>query len=328
MKNLLFAFIAALLVAVTLVSCDTVEPNEPGMLVPQTVDENSALPSIFVNGTQLHSEAFGNPDNPMIVVLHGGPGGDYRGILNCSKFSADGYFVVFYDQRGSGLSKRHNKEAYASVQIFIDDLDGVIKHYKQRPDQKVILMGHSWGAMLATAYVNQHPGEVSGVVMMEPGGFTWHDTEEYVKRWRDLGVFDEATNDYLYLDQFLTGEDHNILDYKAAVRGAVTYAKGNKLGIAGPTPFWREGAVCNAASMEYASEHPFDFTTNLRQYTTRVLFVYSELNQAYGRAHAELVSSAYPNVQLAEILGTGHEIPYFGWDDFYPVARAYLNEIK
>jgi proline iminopeptidase len=88
------------------------------------------------------------------------------------------------------------------------------------------------------------------------------------------------------------------------------------------------GAVCNSASFEIAKAHPFDFTTNLQQYTTTILFAYSELNQAYGKAWAEQVSSAYPNVQLVEVRGTGHEIPYFGWDSFYPMAKAYLDTVK
>lgn len=327
MKNHIFAAIVTALAAVTLSSCDILSPDEPGLLVPLTVDQDSSLPSILVNGTQLHSETFGNPNDPMIVVLHGGPGSDYRAMLNCSKFAQDGFYVVFYDQRGSGLSKRYGKDVYKGT-IFVDDLDAVIKYYRRRPDQKMILMGHSWGAMLATAYVNDHPGGINGVVLMEPGGLTWHDTEEYIKRWTSLELFDESSNDYVYLDQLITGNDHNVLDYKFGVRAAVDYAKGNKLGIAGPYPFWRMGAVCNSAALEYAREHPFDYTTNLRQYTTKVLFAYSELNQAYGKAHAELVSSAYPNVQLVEIKGTGHEIPYFGWNNFYPIAKAYLDTIK
>lgn len=328
MKNLFLAFALAAIVIATLAGCDILDPKEPGLLVPKTVDEDSSLPSIFVNGTQLHSEAFGNPNDPMIVVLHGGPGGDYRSMLNCSKFSDDGFYVVFYDQRGSGLSKRFDKESYTSMQLFIDELDGVIRHYRQRPDQKVILMGHSWGAMLATAYVNEHPGQVSGAVLIEPGGFTWHDTEEYIKRVRDLKLFNETSNDYVYLDQIITGNNHNELDYKAAVENAVDFSDGNKVGNTGPYPFWRKGAVCASATIEFARDHPFDFTTNLRQYTTKVLFLYSELNVAYGRAHAELVSSAYPNVQLNQIMGTGHEIPYFAWDSYYPLAKAYLNTIK
>lgn len=327
MKNQFLLFLTAAVVIAALSSCEILDPSDPGLLVPLTVDEDPSLPSISVKGTQLHSETFGNPNDPMIVALHGGPGSDYRSILNFSRFSSDGFYVVFYDQRGSGLSKRHDKEAF-TIQTFIDDLEAVIRYYRRRPDQKVILMGQSWGAMLATAYVNEHPGEISGVVMSEPGGFTWKDAKEYVARTRSLEIFGETTNDYLYLDQLITGNEHKKLDYKAALQNAASFSAGNKVGNPGPYPFWRFGAVCNSASMEYAVARPFDFTTNLRQFTTRVLFCYGELDVAYGRAHAELVSSAYPNVQLVEIRGTGHEIPYFGWEKFYPTAKAYLNSIK
>ena len=94
------------------------------------------------------------------------------------------------------------------MELFIDDLDAVIKYYRRRPDQKVFLVGQSWGAMLATAYVNEHPSEVSGVVMSEPGGFTWNDAKQYISRTRSLDLFGESSNDYVYLDQLVTGSDH------------------------------------------------------------------------------------------------------------------------
>ena len=327
MKHLTFLLAATAFAAITLSSCNILEPGDPGQLVPRTVDEDSSLPSIAVNGTQLHAETFGNPGDPMIVVLHDGPGGDYRALLNLSKFAADGFYVVFYDQRGSGLSRRHNKETY-TVDVFTDDLAAVIAHFSQGPNQKVILMGESWGAMLATAYINKHPADISGAVLIEPGGLTWHDAEDYIKRCRSLSVFDETSNDFVYVDQFITGSDHIMLDYRAALQKGADFAKGNKMGNPGPYPFWRCGAVCNSAAMAYAKDHPFDFTTNLRQFSTRVLFVYSELNQAYGKAYAQKVSSAYPNVEMLHINSSGHQVPYFGWDEFYPAARTYLTSVK
>lgn len=308
-------------------SCETHEMDEPGLLVPLTVDEDPSLPSISVNGTQLHAESFGNPNDPMLVALHGGPGGDYRYLLNCAEFVNDGFFVVMYDQRGSGLSKRHDEKIY-TVQLFIDDLDAVIHHYRKDSAQKIFLLGQSWGAMLATAYVNQNPGKISGLVLAEPGGFTWKDTKDYIERFQTLQLFDEASNDFVYLDQFVTGDDHRVLDYKAGLMAAADFAEGNKTGVEGLEPNWRFGAICHKASLDYAEKYGFDFTTNLNQFNTKVLFVYSELNEAYGKKHAEKVSSVYPNVQLEEILGQGHEMTYFGWNKFYPLAKNYLNEVK
>ncbi len=327
MRSLLLAIATTLTIALPLSSCDILHPEEPGLLVPKTVDEDPTLPSIFVNGTQLHAETFGNPDNPMLVVLHGGPGGDYRSMLKCQAFADDGYYVVFYDQRGSGLSKRYPKEAYSRIEMYTDDLDSVIAHYRRSPGQKLFLMGQSWGAMLATAYVNLHPEAVAGVVLSEPGGFTWKDTKDFVSREYDMNMFGENVSDYLFLDQIITGSDHVKLDFRAAQRGAAGSAPGNPTG-AGPVPMWRFGAVCNAASLKYADEQGFDFTTHLAQYTRPVLFLYSELDKVYGKEHAEHVSSAYPNVQLVEVKGTGHEIPYAGWEKFHALSTTYLNSLR
>ncbi len=307
-------------------SCETHELVEPGRLVPLTVDEDPSLPSITVNGTMLHAETFGDPNDPLLIALHGGPGGDYRGILNCQDFANDGFFVVFYDQRGSGLSERHNEDIY-TPQLFIDDLDAVINYY-QSDGQPLFLVGHSWGAMLAAGYVDQNIDKVDGLILMEPGGLTWEDTEDYTERAVPLNLFDETINDVTYLDQFITSSDHEVLDYKMALLVEADYADGNKQGIAGPVPFWRGGAMCRKGMLEYASDHGFDFTANLEQFTTPVLFAYSELSEAYGKDHAELVSAPFPNVDLVEAKGTGHEIPYFGWDDFYPIAQTYLNTLQ
>lgn len=324
MKNLITLSIA--IAALIATACEPYEMGEPGRLVPLTVTEDSSLPSITVNGTQLHSEAFGNPNNPLIVAIHGGPGGDYRSILNLRNLVDDGYYVAFYDQRGCGLSQRHDKDMY-TVQLYLDDLDAVIDYYKS-PNQPVILAGHSWGAMIAAGYVDQNLDKVNGLILMEPGGLTWEDTEDYIERAVPLEFFTETINDALYMDQFITGSDHEVLDYKTSLLVASDYAEGNKQGNTGPIPIWRSGSVCRTASIEYAMNNSFDFTTNLAQFDTPVLFAYGELNEAYGQSWAEKVSSPFTNVELVEVVNTGHEIPYFGWDNIYPQIMNYLNTIN
>ena len=298
---------------------------ELDQLVPSTVIEDNTIPSININGVELHSESFGNPDDPILIAIHGGPGADYRGLLNFKDLVNDSMFVVFYDQRGSGLSQRLDENSYSNVQVFIDELDGVINHYRQNDTQKVILAGHSWGAMLATAYINQKPNEISGVILAEPGGFTWEQTETYLNESRKLKLFDEQTNDFVYQDQFITASDHNTLDYKLALSTAGDVATGD-IDFA---PYWRYGAICNSASIDLAINNPeqLNFTANLSNYTTKVLFAYSELNEAYGLEHAEEVSNALSNVQLVKIIGCGHEIPHYGWSNFYPMIQNYLIEI-
>jgi proline iminopeptidase len=329
--NQRLSFIPILMLSLLLFACKKeLLINEEGNLVPKTVVLDPSLPAITVNGSKFHAETFGNPADKMLVILHGGPGSDYRSLLNCKEFADYGYFVVFYDQRGSGLSQRYSKNAY-SVQVMPDDLDAVIAHYKTSPSQKVFLLGHSWGAILATAYINQHPGAIRGVILGEPGGFKWQDIKDYVKRSRDYRLNSETLNDAVYLDQFITGDENEqaILDYKYGLLAISDGAKDNPIGNEGPLPFWRGGAVVNKALFDLGEKEKPDWTTDLAQFTTKVLFAYSERNIAYGLAYAQKVSSAYPNVQLEKINGAGHDFISFstGWNNFFPMALTYLNSL-
>lgn len=324
--------IIAVLICTTLAACTKQRQiNEEGNLVPKTVEFDPSVPAISVNGTKLHSEAFGNPADPMVIVLHGGPGGDYRYLLNCKAFANNNYYVVFYDQRGSGLSKRHPASDY-NVQVMLDDLSAVIAHYRTAPDQKVFLLGQSWGAMLATAFMNKYPTAINGAILAEPGGLKWKDIKDYVSRSQDFGFASEASGDAAYLDQFITGtkDQHAVLDYKFMVWASTENYENSPLGNEGSLPVWRSGAVVNAALFDVGEKEKPDFTTNLSQYTTKVLFVYSERNKAYGLAHAQKVSAPFPNVQLFKVNDAGHDMISFpaGWNNFYPVALSYLNSLR
>src|SRR3954465_10264209 len=96
------------------------DPGEPGNLVPRTVVEDPTLPQIQINGTRLHAESFGDPTAPTVMVLHGGPGSDYRSLLNLKALANDGYRVVFWDQRGAGLSQRHDGSSYTLTGYLAD----------------------------------------------------------------------------------------------------------------------------------------------------------------------------------------------------------------
>ena len=285
--------------------------NEPGNLVPLTVDQDPGLPSITVNGVMLHSEAFGNPDSTMIVCIHGGPGGDYRSLLNCKDLVNYGYRVVFYDQIGSGLSERLPKRSYTSlgssaVDMIYDELGGVIAHYRTSPNQKVFLIGHSWGAILATAYVGKHPNAVQGLAIAEPGGLKWEDVVEFVKKTRSFNLWGELLNDATYIDQFITGKEdqHEILDYKLAMLASKNDITGDN--DTKPGSIWRPGAVMNSTLFEIAQQYKPDFSEGISNFNVPVLFFYSENDKGYPDDWANKISAVFNQVELWKVPDTGH----------------------
>ena len=160
--------------------------------VPKTVSEDPTLPSVAINSRMFHAETFGDSANPVVIVVHGGPGWDYRSLLPLKDLS-DEYYVVFYDQRGTGLSQRVDPREL-SLELSLGDLDSIVDYFGE--GRKVDLIGHSWGAMLVTAYLGRHPEKVGHAVLAEPGFLTTEMMKQaqvkFGPRW-DAGFLLRAT---------------------------------------------------------------------------------------------------------------------------------------
>lgn len=109
-------------------------------------------------------------NNPIILFLHGGPGSPhaYMSYYYQTELEAD-YTVVNWDQRGCGRTYYANPnleiETELSVEILLNDLDEIVDYLTNRFDQdKVIIMGHSWGTVLGSIYVKDYPEKVSAYI--------------------------------------------------------------------------------------------------------------------------------------------------------------------
>lgn len=136
----------------------------PWIHVPRTDQFDASLPFTEINGYKYHTETFGNPESTPVIIVHGGPGQGYEYMKSLRGLSKD-YQVIFYDQRGAGLSPRVDKK-YLTIEQSLDDLDSVVRHFSN--GGKVKLIGHSWGGTLVIGYLSKHPEMVSQAVVVEP----------------------------------------------------------------------------------------------------------------------------------------------------------------
>lgn len=99
-----------------------------------------------------------------IIVLHGGPGLDQSYLLPQMERLAKNHQVIFYDQRGSGkLLQTKMEPAYINLEQFTKDLEAVRAKFGIK---KFILLGHSWGGMLAMNYATTYPEHVSKLILL------------------------------------------------------------------------------------------------------------------------------------------------------------------
>src|SRR5262249_43336671 len=156
------------------------------------------------NGSRFHAQTFGDPSKPVVIFLHGGPGTDYRGLLRLTGL-ADDFFLVFWDQRGSGLSRRHDKSKL-TIETYDADLDAIADKYS--PGRPVFLVGQSWGAMYATEYIDKHPARVAGAVLIESGPLVGATFERLKNDIRHIDLFSEWLNDMAWSTQFISADGH------------------------------------------------------------------------------------------------------------------------
>jgi proline iminopeptidase len=100
-----------------------------------------------------------------IIAIHGGPGLDLESIAGDFAVLGARHTVIFYDQRGGGKSTLPSDTSTLGVSRQITDLDELRRHFGL---EKVTLVAHSYGPLLAASYALAHPSHVARMVFFGP----------------------------------------------------------------------------------------------------------------------------------------------------------------
>lgn len=114
-----------------------------------------------VNGTRLYYKTIGS--GPPIFVLHGGPGRSHRYFLPHLEGLADDHQLVFFDQRGTGLSDGKLALKAISVDQFVEDIEAL---RVAMGFDRITLLGHSWGAIFALFYAFTYPDHLDRLILV------------------------------------------------------------------------------------------------------------------------------------------------------------------
>lgn len=119
---------------------------------------------IGVEGGRVWYHRVGTGKGTPLLLLHGGPG-------SCSYYQkpllALGVDrpVIIYDQLGCGKSDRVTDTTLFTVDRYVRELQAVRDSLGLT---EVHLLGHSWGSMLAAAYMGTNPTGVRSLIMSSP----------------------------------------------------------------------------------------------------------------------------------------------------------------
>jgi len=135
---------------------------------PPIVDEKGNTPDnsiaelveLELNGRKQWISLRGwNKNAPVLLFLAGGPGGTQMAAVRHELAELEKHFVVVnWDQPGSGKSYYAEKIENITVQTYIEDGYALTEYLKERFSQnKIYLVGESWGSALGIFLVDKHP---------------------------------------------------------------------------------------------------------------------------------------------------------------------------
>jgi pimeloyl-ACP methyl ester carboxylesterase len=141
-----------------------------GKLYPEIEPyENGSL--AVGDGNLMYWETCGDPNGRVALVLHGGPGSGCT-TWHRRLFDPAAYRIVLFDQRGCGRSMPHASEPDIDLATntslhLVDDIERLRRHLEV---DRWLVMGGSWGSLLALTYAERHPDRVDEMILLRNVG--------------------------------------------------------------------------------------------------------------------------------------------------------------
>jgi proline iminopeptidase len=253
-----------------------------------------------------------------VICVNGGPGlsSAYMKMSTMWLEVARHRLVVFYDQRGTGASKRLAPGAPQTLEAQVQDLEALRAHLGL---DKVALVGDSFGGWISMAYTAAHPEHVAKLVLSDSPGPTWKDTVHLLPQtFPDVEAEDDAATKKLGADSDaaarLSLRDHfRMIFYSPAKRDAYMAAMGD-LGY--------EPAVARAMS-ESAGTH--DFTAALAGFRCPTLAINGRYDMNVAPLTAWNMAHAIPGAKVVFFEESGHLPSYEEPEKYRAVLEEFLD---
>lgn len=216
--------------------------------------------SFFAKGQNLYIKTYGNEKNKPLIFIHGGPSGNatlFEGTT-AQKLADHGFYVIAYDRRGEGRSADPN--AKFTYEEAFQDLNSIYSKYHLK---KAVILGHSFGGLVATLYTHKYPQNVSALVL---AGALFSQQETYDHILNTLKK--KYSNDSEQLKKISIVENLN--------KNSAEYRKGC-YELAGENGFFKMPNPTTASKKLYADYEAGEFyKTNIRNKNAPLLFYQNE----------------------------------------------------
>jgi proline iminopeptidase len=114
---------------------------------------------------EVWTKRVGNNPSLRVLLLHGGPGSTHEYFEAADSWlPAAGVEYYYYDQLGSGWSDVPADESLWDLPRFVDEVEQV-RVSLGLDQESLVVLGHSWGGILAVEYALAHGDHLKGLVI-------------------------------------------------------------------------------------------------------------------------------------------------------------------
>jgi len=276
-----------------------------------------------VNGVELYYKIIG--EGEPVVILHGGPGFDHNYMLPMREL-ADGYRIIFYDQRATGNSTGAVDANSITVDHFVEDLEGLRAELKLG---RMNVIGHSWGAGLAMFYGIKYPDKLGKMILL---GCAGAGTEYFGEHFENIQK-NTSPEDSLAMKQIEQSEAFKNKEIKA-------FEQYYRIAV---KPFFYDKSLPDHLDFTYGKNTAKNQmeVANLLMKDLRDFDIYNELStikcpaliiqgdsdllpcEATYKLHKHIAQS-----KLVFLKNTGHFILHESPDQVFPIIRDFLKDDK
>ncbi|MBX2821933.1 MAG: alpha/beta hydrolase [Rhodothermaceae bacterium] len=248
-----------------------------------------------------------------IVMLHGGWGGEHGGFVPAVEHLKNDYHFVFYDQRGSLRSP--SPDSLITFDRHVEDLELLRKELNK---EKITIVGHSMGTILASAYAMKYPHRIKQLVLLAPASLKNPLPEEDVDlQNKQYQAFEAFMNRPEVMQEFakytLNQTDHPLTSRQETSKFRINFARrmlfdvSNWSQLTGGRAMYK-GHVFNLTANTYP-ENGWDYIQEFKGRTYPVGIIIGDHDFLdFGHQLIERWVKEVPRIKLSVIKNAGHII--------------------
>jgi proline iminopeptidase len=114
----------------------------------------------------IHFKTFGQ--GKPVLIINGGPGLNCNGFDSLAQQLSVHSKIIIYDQRGTGKSRLARVDSTTvTIDLMAEDIERLRKFLQI---EQWVVLGHSFGGMLACYYISKYPLRVTSLILSSSGG--------------------------------------------------------------------------------------------------------------------------------------------------------------